>query len=138
MSSWPTKELREICNFQNGLWKGKQPPFVKIPVLRNTNFRNDGALDFSNVAKIEVEKRQLDSRRLEKGDILLERSGGGPIQPVGRVAFFDRSDLFGFSNFVTRIRVEKKHKLTPFFFGNFYITFMFLETLNICKNEQLG
>lgn len=105
--SWPTKKLGEICDFQNGLWKGKKPPFKEVKVLRNTNFRNDGYLDLNNVAEIEVEKNQLADRILQKGDLILERSGGGPTQPVGRVVYFDADGEFSFSNFTTRIRVKK-------------------------------
>ena len=38
------------------------------------------------VAYLDVEEKQLAKRRLEAGDIILERSGGGPKQPVGRSA----------------------------------------------------
>lgn len=108
-NKWPTKKLGEVCYFQNGLWKGKKPPFKKVKVLRNTNFRNDGYLDLSNVAEIEVERKQFTNRLLQKGDLILERSGGGPTQPVGRVVYFDADGEFSFSNFTTRIRV-KNHK----------------------------
>ena len=77
-----------------------------MSVLRNTNFRNGGCLNLSNVAEIEVEKKQLVNRLLQKGDLILERSGGGPTQPVGRVVYFNTDDEFSFSNFTTRIRIK--------------------------------
>jgi type I restriction enzyme S subunit len=104
----PIKKIEEVCDFQNGLWTGKKPPFFVVKVIRNTNFKNnDGTLNYDSVAEIEVEKKQLESRLLQKGDIILERSGGGPDQPVGRVAYFDNDDEFSFSNFTTRIRSIK-------------------------------
>jgi len=109
--NWPTKKLGEVCNFQNGLWKGKIPPFKKVKVLRNTNFCNSGYLDLSNVTEIEVEKKQLADRLLQKGDLILERSGGGPTQPVGRVVYFDADGEFSFGNFTTRIRVKNPEEL---------------------------
>ncbi|MFH1713459.1 MAG: restriction endonuclease subunit S, partial [Candidatus Jacksonbacteria bacterium] len=110
MISCSTKKLGEICDFQNGLWKGKKPPFKKVAVLRNTNFRNGGYLDLSNVAEIKVEKKQLINRLLQKGDLILERSGGGPTQPVGRVVYFNADREFSFSNFTTRIRIKNPKK----------------------------
>ena len=100
----------------NGLWVGKKEPFVDAGVIRNTNFTSSGVIDFSNIAYLQVEKRQLSKRRLEAGDIILERSGGGPKQPVGRVVFFDREDGdFSFSNFTSVIRVKDKTAFDPHF-----------------------
>lgn len=124
-TNWPTKNLEDIAEFQNGLWTGKKAPFVAAPILRNTNFKNgDGSLNYDDVAEIEVEKKQLEKRTLSKGDILLERSGGGPTQPVGRVVYFEgENNRFGFSNFTTRIRVKGSNvdsKYLWFFLHSFY------------------
>ena len=100
----------------NGLWKGKKEPFVEAGVIRNTNFTPSGMIDYSNVAYLNVEEKQLAKRRLEAGDIILERSGGGPKQPVGRVVFFDREDgAFSFSNFTSAVRVKDRETFDPRF-----------------------
>ena len=100
----------------NGLWTGKKKPFVEAGVIRNTNFTPSGVIDYSNVAYLQVEERQLSKRRLEAGDVILERSGGGPKQPVGRVVFFDREDGdFSFSNFTSAVRVKDKATFDPQF-----------------------
>lgn len=107
-SNWQAKKLDEICDFHNGLWKGKTPPYVTVGVIRNTNFTKDGGLDYSDVVSLDVEKKQFLNRSLRYGDIILEKSGGGPKQPVGRVAIFDKkSGDFSFSNFTSVIRVKK-------------------------------
>lgn len=111
---WTTKPLSEIATFSNGLWKGKKGPFTTAKVLRNTNFRPHGALSLDDIAEIDVETKQLEKRRLQKGDIILERSGGGPKQPVGRVVLFDRDDgIFSFSNFTSVVRITDKAKVEP-------------------------
>ena len=103
---WKTKTLEEACQFSNGLWKGEKPPFVKVGVIRNTNFTKEGTLDDSDIAYLDVEAKKLEKRRLQFGDIILEKSGGGPKQPVGRVALFDKEDGdFSFSNFTAALRV---------------------------------
>jgi type I restriction enzyme S subunit len=103
---WKTKTLEEACEFSNGLWKGEKPPFVKVGVIRNTNFTKDGRLDDSDIAYLDVEVKKLEKRRLQFGDIILEKSGGGPKQPVGRVALFDKEvGDFSFSNFTAALRV---------------------------------
>ena len=104
---WQTQTLGEVCEFSNGLWKGQNPPFITVGVIRNTNFTKEGALDDSDIAYIDVEAKKLGKRRLQFGDIILEKSGGGPKQPVGRVVLFDKRDGdFSFSNFTAALRVR--------------------------------
>jgi type I restriction enzyme, S subunit len=103
-AGWQTKTLDEACEFSNGLWKGEKEPFVNVGVIRNTNFTKEGALDDSDIAYLDVEVKKFEKRRLQFGDIILEKSGGGPKQPVGRVALFDKDDgLFSFSNFTSAV-----------------------------------
>jgi type I restriction enzyme S subunit len=105
-TGWTTKKLEEVCQFSNGLWKGEKPPLVNVGVIRNTNFTKEGTLDYSDIAFIDVEAKKLERHRLQLGDIILEKSGGGPKQPVGRVALFDkRTGNFSFSNFTASLRV---------------------------------
>ena len=86
-----------------------------VKILRNTNFTKNGFLNLSDVAEHPVEERQLESRLLQFGDILLEKSGGGPTQPVGRVAFFNLHEgQYSYSNFTARIRVVNE-KANPTF-----------------------
>ncbi len=111
-NGWRTKTLKEVCQFSNGLWKGKRPPFVNVGVIRNTNFTKEGTLDDSDVAYLDVEAKMLEKRRLHFGDIILEKSGGGPKQPVGRVVLFDKEgDDFSFSNFTAALRVIDPREL---------------------------
>lgn len=116
---WPTTTLSDSERFQlmSGLWKGKKPPFAAATVVRNTNFAELGSLDLSDVAVLDVEERQLAQRRLREGDLIIERSGGGPKQPVGRVCYFDRKDPgpYSFSNFTAAIRVRDRAAFAPRF-----------------------
>jgi type I restriction enzyme S subunit len=113
---WPNSELRHLVTFANGLWTGKRPPFRQVKVIRNTNFNKECALDLRDVALIDVEERQLLSRQLQPGDIILERSGGGPTQPVGRVALFELHEgVYSFSNFTSVMRVLPSGSIMPRF-----------------------
>jgi type I restriction enzyme, S subunit len=118
--SWtdPIIPLADSNHFEtiNGLWTGKKAPFIEAGVIRNTNFTQSGVIDYSNVAYLQVEQKQLSKRRLEAGDIIIERSGGGPQQAVGRVVFFNRDDGdYSFSNFTSAIRVKDKTTFDPRF-----------------------
>lgn len=99
----------------SGLWKGERGPTNAAKVLRSTNFAGDGLLDFDDVVELEIEQRHFASRRLLPGDIIIERSGGGPKQPVGRVALFaplDEEPYFS-SNFTTAIRLRDRSRFDP-------------------------
>jgi len=136
VQKWPNRKLEEVCAFQNGLWTGKRPPFVTAKVIRNTNFKNnDGTLNFGDVAEIEVEKKQLKNRLLEKGDLILERSGGGPTQPVGRVVYFDAGGKFSFSNFTTRIRVRNSKELDSVYLWR-YLNLLYLSGVTEKMQKQ--
>lgn len=122
--TYPTKKLEELVDFQGGLWTAKTGPRKPTQVLRNTNFRSTGLLDFSDVAEIEVEEKQLASRLLQSGDLLLERSGGGPTQPVGRVMYFSNGGEFSFSNFTARMRVRSTSALNSMFLWR-YLNYLY-------------
>lgn len=102
---WRSVELRRLLLSQSaGDW-GDEDGDVAVKILRSTNFTDAGHLDFSDVAVRYFSERSLEKFGLKKGDILLERSGGGPDQPVGRVGFIS-NDLgwFWVSNFVQVLR----------------------------------
>jgi len=111
-AQWTTKPLEDACTFINGLWKGEKAPLKTVGVIRNTNFTKDGTLDDTDIAFIEVEVKKFDKRKLFAGDIILEKSGGGPKQAVGRVVLFDKTEGdYSFSNFTSAIRVKSPDEL---------------------------
>ena len=126
-SIYASKPLDELVTFQNGLWKGERGKLQTVKVLRNTNFKlNNGFLDYSDVAEIDVETTQLLTRTLQYGDIILEKSGGSDTQAIGRVALFDKDgdETFSYSNFCSRIRVNDACEVSPLYLWivlhNFY------------------
>lgn len=134
-----TLENEKLFNYLNGLWKGKKPPYVNVKVLRNTNFNNDGTLSLEDVAELPVEEKQFRTRKLIIGDILLERSGGGPKQPVGRVVYFDLSqEDYSFSNFTTCIRVKDEEILIPKFLLYYLLSFYNQGNTNELQQRTTG
>ena len=101
------KKLGDVCDVINGLWTGKKEPFINICVIRNTNFTKDCKLNLDDVAYIDAEVKQFSTRKLQVGDIIVEKSGGSDKQPVGRVVLFDvRQGDYSFSNFTSALRVK--------------------------------
>ncbi|QXP53806.1 restriction endonuclease subunit S [Cellulophaga sp. HaHa_2_1] len=84
----------------------------EVNVLRTTNFTNSGILDFSNVVKRNISEKKVEQKKLLKGDIIIEKSGGSPKQPVGRVVFFNEEGVYLCNNFTSILR-PKKEKVEP-------------------------
>ncbi len=111
---WTVIPLRDLCTTINGLWKGKKPPFINVGVIRNANFTKDFKLDFSNIAYLDVEKKQYEKRKLRYGDIIIEKSGGSDNQPVGRTILFSKKEgYYSFSNFTAVLRIKENFPVLP-------------------------
>lgn len=104
---WQARPVRQLITDQfAGDW-GDDEGEQAVSVMRSTNFTNDGRLDMSDVATRYFPKDKAAQFQLKRGDLLVERSGGGPEQPVGRIGFIDQ-DMPGatVSNFVQVLRPD--------------------------------
>lgn len=119
---WEYKTIGELCDKKNGLWKGKNSPFVNVGVIRNANFTKDFNLSFDNIEYLDVEEKQYKTRKLEKGDLIVEKSGGSEKQPVGRTVLFNKEDGdYSFSNFTSVIRIKNKNLILPEYLYNYIL-----------------
>lgn len=93
----------------NGIW-GDEPNGVDdLVVVRVADFnREKASVELGESPTVRAIPGSARSNRLlQKGDLLIEKSGGGEQQPVGNVVLFD-SDLPAVcSNFVARMPVAK-------------------------------
>lgn len=84
------------------------------PVLRTTNFTNEGVVSYTNVVTRKINKKNIEEKYLKQGDIIIEKSGGSDKQPVGRVVFFEEAEQkYLFNNFTGLLRVKDKKKWEP-------------------------
>lgn len=91
-----------------GDW-GDEPKEGAIPVIRSTNFTNEGKLDLKDVAYRSLKPNKLSEKKLFENEIIIERSGGSETQPVGRVGLVNHrigSSNFAFANFIQRIALN--------------------------------
>ena len=85
-----------------------------IPVLRTTNFTNDGVVNYKDVITRKITKKNISDKFLRKGDIIIEKSGGSDKQPVGRVIYFEGDEsTYLFNNFTGLLRVKDTSKWIP-------------------------
>lgn len=134
-ASWCFPKLNELFSFVIGGDWGKGPDedlgpdYEQVYCIRGSELRNWNQEKGSSASLRIVKASSLAKRKLEIGDILLEISGGGPEQPVGRTVLIDE-DVLAFepgtpkvcTNFLRLLRltdqVDKKYI-------NYYLTFFY-------------
>lgn len=109
-----------------------------VKVLRTTNFTNEGYVSFDSVVKRKIDLRLVEKKRLKSGDTIIEKSGGGPKQPVGRVVFFDseKEGPFLCNNFTAILR-PRKEVYPKFFFYSLWYKHLIGTTLRF-QNKTTG
>ena len=128
---WKKVKLGNICEVISGEWGTEVNENSKniVSVIRTTNFLNNGKIDIENkdLSKREIDKTKIDQKRLKKGDIIIEKSGGSPNQPVGRVVYFnlDTNDIFLCNNFTSILRINEKINSKYIFY--FLLLFLYWE-----------
>ena len=92
----------------SGEWGTDDETGNGIPVLRTTNFTNEGIVNYENVVTRIITKKNIQEKFLRPGDIILEKSGGSDKQPVGRVIYYDGpANTYLFNNFTGLLRVRE-------------------------------
>ena len=115
-ANWQVVCLSDILIInQPGAWGNQPTPDNPgVPVLRATNLTRDGRIVLKNVAIRMLSERDLQRRLMQDGDIILEKSGGGPEQPVGRVGLVKDLGTVYCSNFLQHLRVDKQLVIPQF------------------------
>lgn len=116
--------LREIIGKPlTGEWGNEDLTGTGVPVLRTTNFTNDGIISFDNVVTRDISPNRLNDKWLKHGDIIIEKSGGSDRQPVGRVVYYvGENNAYTFNNFTSALRVQDQSHWNPkfVFYALFY------------------
>lgn len=109
-SHWAVDRLKaSIVSCKNGIW-GDEPDGEAddIECVRVADFDRARLVVNDEVpTKRSVSASERAGRILERGDLLLEKSGGGEKQPVGQVVLYDRDAPAICSNFVARVSLAE-------------------------------
>ena len=119
MTEWKTEKLSNLLAVSiGGIW-GEEAGLaeVDVSVVRVTELKAHGRIDPSSAVTRSVTLKQLASRELQEGDLLLEKSGGGPNSPVGRVGYFSQEGTRTVcSNFMQLMRPDISKVLPKYLF----------------------
>lgn len=124
VSNWDLTEVSEVIeSIISGEW-GKDEPkegYTKCKIVRGTDLPNIPLFNLRKMPTRYVGESKIEERRLKKGDLVVEMSGGSKDQPTGRCAYITEEFLNYFdmpilcSNFCKIIRVNES-KVHPFWF----------------------
>lgn len=95
-----------------GEWGSEPTGIDDVTVYRAADFSKDCKLNVTEGALRSVPKSKLSNRKLNRNDILVEKSGGSPTQPVGRAVIYKpESDekVATCSNFLQRLVVDEEY-----------------------------
>lgn len=104
-----------IDHFISGDWGADEASEVapkEVRCIRGADINNVNAQSFENVPIRYVAESSTDSKQLQAGDIIIEKSGGSPTQSTGRVAFISQQCINNLqnvvcSNFCAAFRVKE-------------------------------
>jgi|GEM_PF-114500 len=110
-----------------------------VKVIRTANFTNLGVINFENIVYRKIDPNKINQKKLLVGDIIIEKSGGSPSQPVGRVVFFEYmgDEDFLCNNFTAILRPNSKKVYPKFLFYLLYIGHIRGRTL-MYQNKTTG
>ncbi|OOV79737.1 restriction endonuclease subunit S [Acinetobacter sp. ANC 5600] len=135
-SNWDIFSLkRSIDGCFNGLW-GSDPKENNddIVVLRVADFdRNKLVIDNSKLTLRNIKKSEIGNRLLKKGDLLIEKSGGGDKTLVGCVVLFNENYKALTSNFVAKM--TPKSNVNSYFL-NYFFAALYANNINYQSIKQ--
>lgn len=97
--NWVETELKNLSNFVIGGDWGKDPnenydaETELVYCIRGSELKNWNTQKGRTASLRKIKPQSLKKRRLQEGDILIEISGGGPEQPVGRTVYIDKQSI---------------------------------------------
>jgi type I restriction enzyme, S subunit len=116
MKLTPIKDI--IAEKISGEWGDEAIDGKGVVIIRTANFLNSGKINFSNLVRRKVDPKKVAKKRLLSGDIIIEKSGGSPTQPVGRVVIFQSpdNDTYLCNNFTSILRPKKNEVHSEYLF----------------------
>jgi type I restriction enzyme S subunit len=135
-SHWNVMQLKRSVNgCVNGIWGGEpEGDENNTIVLRVADFdRSRLLIKDEGYTYRKIELKEKAKRSLKRGDLLLEKSGGGEKTLVGQVVLFDKSFEAVTSNFIAKMTPNDgfDSRYLNYVFSRFYE-----EKINFCSIKQ--
>lgn len=132
---WEVKKVKHLIDsIESGVWGDNSAENnYDIKCLRVADFDYDN-LSFSNVGTVRNNQDLSPEKILKRGDVLIEKSGGGEKTPVGRAILFDSDDRMVCANFIDIVRVRGEEVCPGFLVA--YLYFLYASRVNVKYIKQ--
>lgn len=135
-----TSSIKKVLSDKiSGEWGVEPDGDYCVKIIRTANFTNLGIIDFANIALRTIEPKKVELKKLISGDVIIEKSGGSPTQPVGRVVYFENpgNSTYLCNNFTSVLRADKSVVYPKFLFYALFYNHLTKKTLRF-QNKTTG
>lgn len=139
-NGWKIMRLKDVVERPlSGEWGTEDKDGTGIKVLRTANFTDAGIIDYSEVVTRKIDPKKLESKAMETGDILIEKSGGSDTKPVGRVVYYlGEPREYLFNNFTAIIRPKKEMDILKRYLFEFLFVSYWNGGTRLYENKTTG
>ncbi len=109
-------KLADVISLQiKGFWGESAALDSGVPVIKTNNLTYRGIIDYADISYRNIPLNKIGVNYLQKGDLLIEKSGGTKTHSVGYVNYFDNQEnKYVCNNFILGLRpnqnlVENKY-----------------------------
>ena len=143
---WKKSRIKNhISRSAAGVWgddeKGNKNDIICFRIA-DFNY-GERCLSFDKITIRNIDPKQLEGRYLSKGDLLIEKSGGGEATPVGRVVYCNFDGKATYTNFIHSITLSDNvdSRFFLYYFNMLYsnkINLLYFNQTTGLQNLQIG
>lgn len=143
---WTKSRIKNhISRSAAGVWgddeKGNKNDIICFRIA-DFNY-GERCLSFDKITIRNIDPKQLEGRYLSKGDLLIEKSGGGETTPVGRVVYCNFDGKATYTNFIHSITLSDNvdSRFFLYYFNMLYsnkINLLYFNQTTGLQNLQIG
>lgn len=143
---WTKSRIKNhISRSAAGVWgddeKGNKNDIICFRIA-DFNY-GERCLSFDKITIRNIDPKQLEGRYLSKGDLLIEKSGGGETTPVGRVVYCNYDGIATYTNFIHSITLSNNvdSRFFLYYFNMLYsnkINLLYFNQTTGLQNLQIG
>lgn len=143
---WTKSRIKNhISRSAAGVWGDDEKGNMNdIICFRIADFNyEERCLSFDKITIRNIDPKQLEGRYLSKGDLLIEKSGGGEATPVGRVVYCNYDGKATYTNFIHSISLSDNvdSRFFLYYFNMLYsnkINLLYFNQTTGLQNLQIG
>lgn len=135
-SHWDRQRIKFlISQHSDGIWgDDEKGNYDDIACFRIADFDYEHMrLNNEKPTLRNIPLQQVQDRIIQRGDLLLEKSGGGEVSPVGRVVINNNDTIAVCSNFIHYLRIESN---TNHIYICYYFKYLYSNKINLLYFNQ--